>query len=1139
MTSYRQVLGKPGFSALLGTQFLALFNDQAFKIAASMVALGQGHADVIPLFGALFVLPFLLFGGYAGQVADTFRKRRIILTIKAIEIAIMALGVVALWSGQVWVMAAVVFLMGTHTSFMTPARLGIVPEMVDEDELSLANGAVDTSSFLAVIAGTAAGSAALALFPTAHYRIGLCLSTVALVGFLVSLLIRPARTVEFKRAIAGNPLPQLKRGMELIWKSKPLLLSCFALMFFWLVAALYQMNMLLFAKEQLSASETTTGLLIACLAIGIAIGSVTAGRLSGGRIQTGMAPFGGVGLGIFSMTLAHFAHTPLQAAFALAAMGFSGGIFMVPMGALMLKAAPEEERGRVIATSSFITTIGTISSAGILWLLHDFAHIPAANIFFICGVAALAASAIIAKFVLAEMVRFVLTPLIGLIYRIRVRGRQNIPATGPVLFVANHVSFIDGLLIAWSTPRNVRFLVLEKYYNRFRLIFAPLGAIPVPIGRRGVVETINRARTELAAGHAVCLFPEGNITRLGSILPFKRGVERILEGFDIPVVPIHLDQVWGSIFSYEGGKFFWKWPKRVPYPVTITYGAAMPSNSTKEAMRTAVVELGADAAEAREYKETLASRFIEAAKRYGGRLAVADSSGKELTFRHTLIAALLMAGRLKRKHRDEEMIGLLLPASAGAAIANLGVTLRGQVAVNLNFTAGPAMDSAIEQCGLRTILTSRTFLERIDMTPRPGMVYLEDLMAGFSGMDKAIAAAVAAMPGTIIERAIGPRRKTHDLATVIFSSGTTGTPKGVMLSHKNILSTIDSMGQVCEFGEDGCLAGLLPFFHSFGYTVTLWFPMTKGLTAVYHPNPSDAKAAGELVAKYRANLLLTTPTFALGYIRSCEKEQFASLRYVFAGAERLRESIANNFREKFGIELLEGYGATEMSPVVALNLPGITMLAGDGDPQVGAKAGTVGRPIPGVAVRAVHPETREPLPAGVEGLLIMRGPNRMLGYLNQPEKTAAAIQDGWYVTGDLGFVDAEGFLTITGRLARFSKIAGEMIPHEKVEQALAAAAPGMTCVVTSVPDVQRGERLMVLCVGSLYPLIEISTRLAASGLPKLWLPKRDSFFTVDAIPMLGSGKMDLGKARELALEFVARNDVAARKERVRRSEIAC
>ena len=279
-------------------------------------------------------------------------------------------------------------------------------------------------------------------------------------------------------------------------------------------------------------------------------------------------------------------------------------------------------------------------------------------------------------------------------------------------------------------------------------------------------------------------------------------------------MPIHLDQVWGSIFSYEGGKFFWKWPKRVPYPVTVSFGRPMPSTSTKEAMRDAVVELGADAAEAREYKETLASRFIQTAKLHPGRLAIAaDSSGKQLSYRRTLIAALLMAGWLKRQHRDEEMIGLLLPASVGAAIANLGITVRGQVAVNLNFTAGPAMDSAIEQCGIKTILTSRALLEKINLPPRPGMVFLEDLLPGFSGIGKARMAALAAMPASIIERAVGRRHKSRDLAAVIFSSGTTGTPKGVMLSHRNILSTIDGMGQVCEFGKTavGGPAALLPF----------------------------------------------------------------------------------------------------------------------------------------------------------------------------------------------------------------------------------------------------------------------------------------------------------------------------------------
>jgi acyl-[acyl-carrier-protein]-phospholipid O-acyltransferase/long-chain-fatty-acid--[acyl-carrier-protein] ligase len=442
-------------------------------------------------------------------------------------------------------------------------------------------------------------------------------------------------------------------------------------------------------------------------------------------------------------------------------------------------------------------------------------------------------------------------------------------------------------------------------------------------------------------------------------------------------------------------------------------------------------------------------------------------------------------------------------------LANLAVFFAGKIPVNLNFTAGlEAMQSAVEQCGLRQVLTSRAFLQRAGLAEPPGALYLEDLLGSFTRIEKFR----AVLDALFLYR---PRRAAPDsLATVIFSSGSTGLPKGVMLSHHNILSNIESIAQVYWVTRQDCLMGVLPFFHSFGFTVTLWLPLLAGFRMVFHPNPLDAKTVGEMVRRHRATILAATPTFYQAYLRKCSREEFASLRFALAGAEKVREPLARAFLEKYGIPLLEGYGATEMSPVISVNVPDVE---GGRERHVGFKPGTVGHPVPGVAVRVVDPETRRALGPNEEGLLLVKGPNRMLGYLGQPEKTAEVLHDGWYITGDIGALDDDGFLRLTDRLSRFSKIGGEMVPHLRVEEA-ANALLGETCAaVVTAPDEQRGERLVLFYACPGVSPEELWTRLGQSDLPKLWIPKPDSIRRIEVIPTLGSGKVDLRRLRQMAL----------------------
>jgi len=459
------------------------------------------------------------------------------------------------------------------------------------------------------------------------------------------------------------------------------------------------------------------------------------------------------------------------------------------------------------------------------------------------------------------------------------------------------------------------------------------------------------------------------------------------------------------------------------------------------------------------------------------------------------------------------MVGLMLPASVGGALVNLAALLAGTVPVNLNFTAGrDTVEAALAQCGIRTVVTSRAFLAKARLEPVPGTVFLEDVLASFTTAQKAWTALLArVLPVPLLRRLWGGERAgIDDLATVIFSSGSTGHPKGVMLSHRNVLAVIEGMEQVFSVTPQDRIVGVLPFFHSFGFTGTLWFPLVSGFAALYVPNPMEAKAVGDLARRYRATMVIGTPTFYTAYIRRCSTEDFAHLRYAVVGAEKLREPIARGFREKFGLEMLEGYGCTEMAPVVSVNMP---------DPdggQVGSKAGTVGHPLPGVVVRVVDPETGVPVPPNREGLLLVKGPNRMLGYLHNAAATEAVLRDGWYITGDIGAVDEDGFIRLTDRLSRFSKIAGEMVPHLKIEEVATRILDDPNCVVTSIPDEDRGERLVLLYTTSAVAPDALWSALGNSELPKLWIPKRSDIHVIEAIPVLGTGKTDLRQVRELA-----------------------
>jgi acyl-[acyl-carrier-protein]-phospholipid O-acyltransferase / long-chain-fatty-acid--[acyl-carrier-protein] ligase len=778
--------------------------------------------------------------------------------------------------------------------------------------------------------------------------------------------------------------------------------------------------------------------------------------------------------------------------------------------------------------TNFMMFTGTLAAPGLCWLTVDLLHMTLPELFMTGSPLTIFATFFVSTFVPGSMIRLVLWLFTHSVYHIRVVGRDNIPETGGALFVSNHLSFVDALLLIASTDRFIRFLMESEIYELpyIKPFAKMLRVIPISqrSGPRALIRALREARRSIEAGEVVCIFAEGQITRTGQLLPFRKGFERIMKNVAAPIVPVNLDRVWGSIFSYDKGRFFWKIPRHIPYPVTVTYGVPMPGHSTAESVRQAVQELATDAFIFRKGDQTQLQRaFVRQAHRHPWRFAVADGMNPSVSYLGLLLRSVFLARLLKPQWQDQKTVGLLLPPSVAGAAANITSLLAGKIPVNLNYTASQGvLESSVAQCGIKTILTSRQFLEKVKLTAPGKAIFLEDLAEFKTRRRMILALFHSLLPPSLLQGSLGASGKgsVDDLATVIFSSGSTGDPKGVMLSHFNIASNLEGLGQVFAVSSHDRVLGILPFFHSFGFTGTLWFPLVMGMGAIYHPNPLDARTIGALAGRHKATILLATPTFLQGFIRRCQPEDFGSLQYVMVGAEKLSERVASAFEEKFGIRPMEGYGSTECAPIVSAS---VRDFRAAGFYQIGQKRGRIGHPLPGVSVRIVDAETLEPLPTGTAGLLLVKGPNIMLGYLNRPEKTAEVMHEGWYVTGDLAIVDSDGFLTITDRLSRFSKIGGEMVPHLKVEEALheLLGTTELTFAVTGIPDEKKGEKLVVLHTLPEEKLKEIQSRLAASSLPNLWIPRPNAYFRVEKIPVLGSGKLDLRSVRDLALKLAS------------------
>ncbi len=717
------------------------------------------------------------------------------------------------------------------------------------------------------------------------------------------------------------------------------------------------------------------------------------------------------------------------------------------------------------------------------------------------------------------------------LYKVRTHGAENIPVQGGVLLIANHLSYADVVVLQLGCFRPIHFIGYDglKQNPFFAWVFSISGSIAISSAQPR--EGMKAAIAELKAGEVVCVCPEGNISRTGQLMAIQRGFEVMARHANVPVVAAAIDGLWGSIFSFSGNTYLWKWPRLKPTPVFIAFGRpTAPQQVSVGWARLELLDLGRVAFEERPVlKRHLGRECVRALTKEPWRLQLVDRTAerREVT-RAQLYAAVAVLSRRIRATITEKRVGIVLPPGAGAFIANLAILAAGKVPVNLNFTTSrESLEASFKLGDIRTIISAEAM--RVKLPTFPWLDRTLDLKT-----EIALAGGKKAMAPWLLAAWIFPNQWCADLlglplegdraeAGLLFTSGSSGEPKGVILSHRNILANCTQISSISILPETCTVIGCLPIFHSFGFTATLWYPILRGCLVVTVPSPLDTRKIIDAIRDEQATSLIGAPTFIRPILKKAQPGELRTLNLVVTGAEKLTDDLSRGFLERFHLNILQGYGLTETTPAANLNQPHPPMMTTTNEPQEGRRDGSVGRLVPGMSARIVDPDTWTELPLEATGMVLLRGANVFAGYLNDEEKTRSAFRDGWFVTGDLGRFDEEGFLYIEGRLSRFSKIGAEMVPHGTIEQKLLEVfnlehLETYAAVVMGVPDAAKGESLVLLTTIAL-DAAEVRERLLAAGFAALWIPRH--IHKVEKIPVLGSGKLDLKECRRIALEAVA------------------
>src|SRR5580692_1546771 len=823
-----------GFWSLIVTQFQNAFNDNAIKFLVIYIIVAMNfpkdtRENLILVVGALFALPFIFFSMAGGNLADRYSKRSVVIGTKLMEIFVMVVTILGLWLHNLPLECAAVFLISSQSALFGPSKYGLLPELVPERKLSWANGIIELGTFLGSITAVMAAGALAERYHGREQIAGMILLGCTLLGLATSFGLTHVPAANPAKKLRWNPIGDLNAQMKTILADRTLAWAVMGNTYLFFLAALLQFIIIIYGHDVLRVDETHISYLQAAVGIGIGIGSVAAGYLSGGKIEYGLIPLGALGMTIFggllyfngpsaalaswletaavhigvpflehvSEFLAKLVHLRIPDLWLL---GFFGGFFAVPLNALIQHRPRPEQKGGVIAAANFWSFVGIFAAAAAYNVFSARFHQSAAAIFLDGAILTAIMTGYSIYLLPDSLLRLVLWIVTHSVYRIRVEGRENIPQTGGALFVANHMSLVDALLLLASVDRPIRFLIFKDIYEQpYIKPFAKLiRAIPISsqLRPRDMIHSLREASDAIRHGEIVCIFAEGQITRIGQLLPFRRGMERIMK---------NVDGVWGSIFSYERGRFIWKMPRKIPYPVTISFGKPMPPTATAFEVREAVQELQSEAY--RHHKSrmfTLPRSLIRTAHHYPFRFAMGDKRRPRMSWGSALLSSIFLARRLRGTWAGQEMVGILLPPSVPGALVNFAASLSGKIPVNLNYTASnETLASCAEQCKIETVITTKLLLEKLPLQVPGKQILLEEIAARPRLTEKLAALLLWFLPSRLLERALcyGKPQSLDDLATIIFSSGSTGEPKGVMLTHYNIMSNIDQMAQTFMLGK--------------------------------------------------------------------------------------------------------------------------------------------------------------------------------------------------------------------------------------------------------------------------------------------------------------------------------------------------
>ncbi len=1011
--------------ALVLAHDLGAVHDHAYTMLLSLLVVQAAVQAGTPsaslaLVSTVSTLPFLLFIGYAESFTAQAMPRTVLRVAALWEVVIIGLGYGALYSGSFDTMLGVVGLFALRATGLRPTTQHLLQSFLPLPDRLWAQARRERRAGLTLLLGTALGTILAVVWQAQRAWAGGVLLAMALVGVGVSLCL-PAV------ASPGEaPTPQRRLGRELahglrrLAQERHLGLAALGLAGFWLSTTLLPMVVLLLGTVSMHLTTLHVGLLVTCLPLGMGLGQLLVGRLAGLPGDLGWLPLGALGMGSSLLLVSTLTSSAVLVALMLGCYGVASVWVCTPLQTLVDTTSPAAERGAIRTATTCLTLSARLLAAGGLWLGCDLIGLSAEHLIALVGLGILLGAVYLLRLLPAFVLRLLCWMLTHTLYRIRVVGAEHLPTHGPALLVCNHVSYVDGLLVAACVQRFIRFLIYRPIYEApaLRWLFRLLHAIPIT-GGPGAPVALAQAREALQAGHVVCIFAEGSITRTGNLLPFKRGFEQIMAGLQVPIIPMHLDQLWNTPLSFQGARVLGSWPPKFPYPVTVSFAAPLPATATAPQVRQAVLELGSTAMLTRpRATATLPRRFIATAKHRWSALCLADTTSQRWTYGQVLVHSLLLARWLRTRWPQARHLGIYLPLSATAALLHVAVALAGKVPIMLDTEESPdVLQATLRQYAIDLVLTARTSQLMLSLPSAIEAIAIDTHLSDTRWVRRLrrlpVTWLVRWLPTALLQALCTEATSDPDaLATLVRTADEAESRQGVMLSHRNILATVEGLQQVLPLQRHDCLLGVLPLSHALGALATLWFPLLSGCGVVYHA-AAEARTVGDAVARYRATMLVATPARYAAYLDACPTEALRSLRYAVSGTAPLEASLADAFHAKYGVALVAGYGCAEMAAIVALNIADVQY---GSRRQLGSKPGTVGQPLPGVALRVVDPSTGQSVPPQTVGVLWLYGPHRMLGYWGQPEQTAQVFREGWYVTGELASLDDDGFLSLVGQV---------------------------------------------------------------------------------------------------------------------------